>query len=829
VDNPRGLKENTAMDNIEKANKEDHTENTFKNIFEGDVELTESDREGVDTINTNSTDRAEVDVDSVLTKRKAISSRRHLWVRKVVPVELGPGSSKAWRNILKAVQEIQKKSCVRFRMKKKGDENWIRFVKKNGCFSPVGRQYLKKGMQELSIGKGCNSKGIILHELMHALGFWHEQSRSDRQSYLEVLWENINPGQIHNFNRYKKKNLDFFGGSYDFSSIMHYGNYAFSKNKRPTMLSVKNPLLQFGQIAKLSPTDALQLNALYDCRDCESNLESTWCLTRGKNKGNSTRKLTRAGRYVYERFRLYRKCSGGQFWGWWSHMVIRLYFSALLKLLMPQKNLLRFKVFMKIHPKNVTFPDKKSYELLFVSRRETKKQGWSSWGNWSPCDTNCTKERERFCSADNIKKCPGADRDRIQIQKSKCPNKECYETDLTKNESQTTGEYCKKSMTSDNPGGLKDNTVMDKIEQANEEDHAEKKVKNIFEGDIQLTSSDKDGVDTSNTNSADTAEVDVDSVVTKRKAISSRRHLWVRKVVPVELGPGASRAWNNILKAVDEIQKKSCVKFRMKKDGDEHWIRFVKKSGCNSPVGRQYLKKGMQELSIGDGCNEKGIILHELLHALGFWHEQSRSDRDDYLQVLWENIDPQQLHNFNRYRKKDMDFYGGSYDFSSIMHYGNYAFSKNKRPTMLSVKDPLLQFGQIAKLSPTDILQLNALYDCRTKKKGWSNWGNWSPCDKNCTKERERFCSADDIKKCPGADGDRIELQKAKCPMDECYVPINGHWGRWGPWSKCSRNCGQGYQTQSRTCDDPKPEYGGKYCKGPLVRIRPCMMRKQCK
>ena len=80
------------------------------------------------------------------------------------------------------------------------------------------------------------------------------------------------------------------------------------------------------------------------------------------------------------------------------------------------------------------------------------------------------------------------------------------------------------------------------------EDHVEKKFKNIFEGDIQLTSSDKDGVDTSNTNSADTAEVDVDSVVTKRKAISSRRHLWVRKVVPVELGPGACKpTWNKIL------------------------------------------------------------------------------------------------------------------------------------------------------------------------------------------------------------------------------------------------------------------------------------------
>ena len=60
-----------------------------------------------------------------------------------------------------------------------------------------------------------------------------------------------------------------------------------------------------------------------------------------------------------------------------------------------------------------------------------------------------------------------------------------------------------------------------------------------------------------------------------------------------------------------------------------------------------------------------------------------------------------------------MDFAGGSYDFESIMHYGNYAFSKNEKPTMLSVKDPLLQFGQIAKMSKTDILQLNTVYDCR--------------------------------------------------------------------------------------------------------------------
>jgi len=268
----------------------------------------------------------------------------------------------------------------------------------------------------------------------------------------------------------------------------------------------------------------------------------------------------------------------------------------------------------------------------------------------------------------------------------------------------------------------------------------------------------------------------------------------------------------------------------MKKSGDRNWIRFVKKIGCYSPVGRQYRKRGMQELSIGEGCNSKGIIMHELMHALGFWHEQSRSDRDDYLEVFWENIKKGQEHNFNRYKPKQMDSQGGAYDFSSIMHYGNYAFSKNNKPTMLSVKDPMLQFGQIEKLSDTDILQLNSIYDCKSdKSRGWSSWGNWSPCDRQCTRERERFCSAEDLKKCPGAtERNRVEVQKGRCRSQECYVPVKGHWGRWGPWSKCSRTCGQGYKTRSRQCDDPTPLYGGQFCSGTLVQLKPCQLKKTC-
>lgn len=47
---------------------------------------------------------------------------------------------------------------------------------------------------------------------------------------------------------------------------------------------------------------------------------------------------------------------------------------------------------------------------------------------------------------------------------------------------------------------------------------------------------------------------------------------------------------------------------------------------------------GKQDLSLADPCQRVGIIEHEFMHALGFWHEQSRIDRDEYVTVQWENI-----------------------------------------------------------------------------------------------------------------------------------------------------------------------------------------------
>ena len=72
-------------------------------------------------------------------------------------------------------------------------------------------------------GRGCDQIGIILHELMHALGFWHEQSRPDRGQVLKINWENILPGFEDNFAQHNYIQDFFQDMPYDTNSIMHYG------------------------------------------------------------------------------------------------------------------------------------------------------------------------------------------------------------------------------------------------------------------------------------------------------------------------------------------------------------------------------------------------------------------------------------------------------------------------------------------------------------------------------------------------------------------------------------------------------------------------------
>merc|ERR1719153_745953 len=182
-----------------------------------------------------------------------------------------------------------------------------------------------------------------------------------------------------------------------------------------------------------------------------------------------------------------------------------------------------------------------------------------------------------------------------------------------------------------------------------------------------------------------------------------------------------------VLKQVfDEFHKHTCLRFIEDKTKDHDrtpHIKFVDGPGCSSPVGRR-LEQTFNGRYVGNkimvhneetsSCWHFGIILHEVTHSIGFFHEQSRPDRDNYVDIVWENI--KRAHgkdmSFNFRKEKLIDSLGHPYDYLSVMHYGQYAFGNGK--VTIRTKDPAFQdkIGQRDGFSKEDISQINDLYKC---------------------------------------------------------------------------------------------------------------------
>ncbi|XP_077449525.1 high choriolytic enzyme 1-like [Stigmatopora argus] len=181
-----------------------------------------------------------------------------------VPYEISNVFSRAQkREIRKALREFKKgdiQTCIRFIRRKPKHDDYIYFISDEGCYSYLGRQ---PGGQPISLQQnGCVFKDIIQHEVLHALGFHHEHVRSDRDDHVVINFENIRSGFEHNFAKVETNNLNT---PYDFQSVMHYTNKAFSTNGQPTITAIDPSNNPFGIAEEMSVNDYARVNALYQC------------------------------------------------------------------------------------------------------------------------------------------------------------------------------------------------------------------------------------------------------------------------------------------------------------------------------------------------------------------------------------------------------------------------------------------------------------------------------------------------------------------------------------------------------------------------------------
>ncbi|XP_062247927.1 high choriolytic enzyme 1-like [Platichthys flesus] len=253
----RILTSNNAIDEIP-------WEEIEEEVPEGSMDITT----GILTSN-NATDEILLEGDLIAPRtRNAMKcwSQSCLWKKAsngqvVVPFTVSREFSSIERQkIDRAMKAFASWTCIRF-VPRQNQYDHISIENRGGCFSSLGRV---GGRQVLSLNRGgCVQNGIIQHEINHALGFNHEQTRSDRDSYVRINWGNIIQRSAYNF---YKKDTNNLNTPYDYTSIMHYGRTAFSIQRgRDSITPIPNSNVRIGQRQGMSYWDVMRINRLYGC------------------------------------------------------------------------------------------------------------------------------------------------------------------------------------------------------------------------------------------------------------------------------------------------------------------------------------------------------------------------------------------------------------------------------------------------------------------------------------------------------------------------------------------------------------------------------------
>ncbi|XP_053945031.1 hatching enzyme 1.2 isoform X1 [Anastrepha ludens] len=219
-----------------------------------------------------------IDPYTYISLRLGVNPMKHpkrVWPNATIPFEISHLYTNNERMaIQRALNTFNSLTCINFIPFDGEEEDYVLITPPvddapPGCWSFVGKrggeQIVSLQQPDENSAHCFSSEGRIMHELMHAIGIYHEQSRADRDNFVKIHWENIVPKYRKNFKLIsKKKGKQTF--DYDYNSVMHYGEFYFSKKKgeKPTMTPLQ-PGVRIGQRKTISKTDCLKINDLYGC------------------------------------------------------------------------------------------------------------------------------------------------------------------------------------------------------------------------------------------------------------------------------------------------------------------------------------------------------------------------------------------------------------------------------------------------------------------------------------------------------------------------------------------------------------------------------------